>query len=70
MTNVEATVSPDGKKLTLVVDLSQRHGVSSTGKTVTIASTNGGVKLSGKAAHISYGLNVYTKDGLPAAAAG
>lgn len=41
MTNVKATVSKDGKKLTLEVDLTEQHGLSGSGKTVKVASTGG-----------------------------
>ena len=50
-----------GDKLILTVDLSQRHGPSSSGKTTQVASTRGNAKLTGKHAGVMYGLNVYTK---------
>ena len=45
MKNVEMKV--DGTKLTIVVDLSQEFGLSSSGKSVTIASTEGNVAVPG-----------------------
>lgn len=57
--NVETKIT--GNKLVITVDLEQRHGKSGSGKSVTIASTQGNEKLSGKHAGISFGLNVYEK---------
>jgi hypothetical protein len=56
MKNVEMTV--EGKRLTLVVDLSQEHGTSKTGKSITIASTEGNVPVPGHE-EIVIGVNVY-----------
>lgn len=58
MTNVKTAVK--GNILTITVDLSERHGPSASGK--TIASTQGNQKLAGEHGHISFGLNVYTKE--------
>lgn len=60
MTNVKTAVK--GNILTITVDLSERHGPSASGKTITIASTQGNQKLAGEHGHISFGLNVYTKE--------
>lgn len=60
MLNVKTDVK--GDTLTITVDLKQRHGTSKSQKTVTIASTEGNQKV-GKG-DITFGLNVYTKEGL------
>lgn len=60
MTNCEIKVS--GDTLTIVVDLKKRNGISQSGNTVTIASTQGAAKI-GKG-DISVNLSVYTKEGL------
>lgn len=60
MQNVEFEVTEDGKALVIRVDLTQRCGPSSSGKTQIIASTQGSVKIGSTGA--SFGLNVYTKD--------
>jgi hypothetical protein len=54
--NVEIKV--DGDKLTIFVDLSQEFGLSSSGKSVTIASTEGNVVVPGYE-EVKIGLNVY-----------
>jgi hypothetical protein len=54
--NVEIKV--DGDKLTIIVDLSQEFGLSSSGKSVTIASTEGNVVVPGYE-EVKIGLNVY-----------
>jgi hypothetical protein len=56
MKNVEMKV--EGKKLTIVVDLSKEFGPSSSGKTIIIASTEGNQPV-GDGAYL--GLNVYKK---------
>ncbi|HEY4036173.1 MAG TPA: hypothetical protein VGL94_19615 [Ktedonobacteraceae bacterium] len=56
MKNVEIKV--DGDKLTIIVDLSQEFGLSSSGKSVTIASTEGNVVVPGYE-EVKIGLNVY-----------
>lgn len=60
MTNVKTAVK--GNILTITVDLSERHGPSASGKTTTIASTQGNQKLDAPHSGISFGLNVYTKE--------
>lgn len=53
--NVLAEIDED-KKLTLEIDLNATHGTSKSGKSTTIATTSGNVKLpSGE----TIGLNVY-----------
>ena len=59
MKNVNATVSPDGKKLVIEVDLTQRHGKSGSGKNLIIASTEGNQSVPGNV-EIKFGLNIYT----------
>jgi hypothetical protein len=60
MKNVEFKVEKN--KLIITVDLTKRHGMSKSGKTMTIASTEGNQKVgSGEAV---FGLNVYTKEGI------
>lgn len=56
MKNSEMTV--DGDRLTIVVDLSQEHGLSSTGKSMTVASTEGNVPVP-EHEDIVIGVNVY-----------
>ena len=56
MKNVEIKV--DGNKLTIIVDLSQEFGLSSSGKSITIASTEGNVSVPGSE-EVKIGLNVY-----------
>ena len=58
MKNIEMQV--DGDILTIKVDLSQRFGKSSSGKSEIIASTEGNQALPGMD-EIKVGLNVYTK---------
>ena len=56
MKNVQIHV--EGKKLTIVVDLDQEFGLSSSGKSVTVASTEGNVTVPGHE-EVKIGLNVY-----------
>lgn len=56
MKNVK--ISVEGETVTIVIDLKQRQGLSSSGKSVTIASTEGNVPLPG-CEEIKIGLNVY-----------
>ena len=56
MTNIVARV--EGTKLILEVDLSQEHGRSKTGKSVTIASTGGNVSVPGHE-EVKMGINIY-----------
>jgi len=58
MKNIEMTV--DGNELTIKVDLSQRFGKSSSGKSTIIASTEGNQSIPGNE-EIKIGLNIYTK---------
>jgi hypothetical protein len=56
MKNVEMNV--EGHKLIITVDLDQEFGLSSSGKSITIASTEGNVSVP-EHDHIKIGLNVY-----------
>lgn len=69
MLNVTSEIK--GDKLVLTVDLTQRHGASSSGKTTIVASTQGNARIapSGKFADLQFGLNVYAKGAAPAAPA-
>lgn len=58
MKNVEMSV--EGNVLTIRVDLSQRFGKSSSGKSTIVASTEGNQSVPGNE-EIKLGLNVYTK---------
>lgn len=58
MKNIEMTI--EGNILTIKVDLSQRFGKSSSGKSVIVASTEGNQSIPGNE-EIKIGLNVYTK---------
>ncbi len=57
MTNVHART--EGHLLILTVDLRQRHGPSKSGKTTTVASSDGNQRVEGYDG-IVFGLNVYT----------
>ena len=56
MKNVEMNV--EGNKLIITVDLAQEFGPSSSGKSITIASTEGNVSVP-ENEEIKIGLNVY-----------
>ena len=56
MKNVQLTV--EGDKLLIVVDLNEEFGLSSSGKSITVASTEGNVAIPGRE-EIKIGLNVY-----------
>ncbi len=56
MKNVEMNV--EGNKLIIVVDLNQEFGLSSSGKSVTIASTEGNIAVPGRE-EVKVGLNIY-----------
>jgi hypothetical protein len=60
------TMKVEGKKgeeeLVIRVKLSERHGLSNSGNTVTIAGTEGNQRIG--FGDIAFGLNVYTKEGL------
>jgi len=58
MENVKMEVK--GNMLTIQVDLSQRLGPSTSGKTTIIGTTGGNAKVPGHD-KISFGLNVFTK---------
>ena len=58
MRNIEMTTV--GNILTIKVDLSQRFGKSSSGKSTIIASTEGNISVPGNE-EIKIGLNIYTK---------
>lgn len=53
-------IKQDGTKLVIEVDLSKELGRSASGKSITIASTDGNVTLQGPG-DIKLGLNVYKK---------
>ncbi len=57
MKNVQMTV--DGNILTIKVDLSKEFVPSSSGKTITIASTEGSVSVPDREEKV--GLNIYRK---------
>jgi len=56
--NVEMRL--EGNKLTIEVDVTKEFGLSSSGKSLIIASTEGNVSIPGKE-EIKIGLNVYRK---------
>ncbi len=56
MKNIE--ISVDGNKLIIMVDLDQEFGLSSSGKSITVASTEGNVSVPGRE-EIKIGLNIY-----------
>ena len=58
MKNIEMKV--EGNKLTITVDLSERYGKSSSGKSIIIASSEGNQAIPDNEA-IKIGLNIYTK---------
>ena len=58
MKNVE--MKTERNILTIQVDLSQEFGLSSSGKTIIITSTEGNVSIPGNEA-IKIGLNIYKK---------
>ena len=62
MKNVQTTLSPDGKILTIQVNLTETQGPSSSGKNEIIATTSGNVNIPvpGKG-DVTLGLNLYTK---------
>ncbi len=57
MKNVEMNI--EGNILTIKVDLTKEFGVSSSGKSVIVASTEGNYALPGREEKV--GLNVYRK---------
>jgi hypothetical protein len=58
MKNIEMKL--DGDILTIKVDLSKEFGLSSSGKSVIIASTEGNQSVEGKE-EVKIGLNIYKK---------
>lgn len=54
------TVEVKGNILTMAVDLTKEIGLSSSGKTTLIASTQGNSKVPGKEG-MQFGLNVFKK---------
>ena len=58
MKNVDMKV--EGDRLVITVDLAQEFGMSKTGKSITIASTEGNVSVPGQE-EIKIGVNVYRK---------
>lgn len=58
MKNVEMTV--EGSVLTIRVDLNEEFGESKSGKSITVASTEGNVPVPGHE-EIRIGLNIYRK---------
>ncbi len=57
MNNVQ--MKKEGDKLIIEIDLTKRGDRSSSGKSISIASTGGNVSIPG-AEHIKLGLNCYT----------
>lgn len=62
MNNVSAKRT--GNKLVIEIDLSKPTQPSSSGKTMIVASTEGNAKVEGPGG-FQFGLNVFTKEGLP-----
>lgn len=60
MSNVQFKIEKD--VLTITVNLKERGGLSGTGNTVSIGSTQGAVKIG--VGDIAMNLSVYTKEGL------
>ena len=58
MKNVDMKLN--GNILTITVDLSKEFGLSSSGKSLIIASTEGNVSVEGKE-EVKVGLNIYRK---------
>ncbi|HOX31442.1 MAG TPA: hypothetical protein PLB91_03880 [Spirochaetales bacterium] len=58
MKNVDMKL--DGDILTIVVDIAQEFGLSPTGKSRIIATTEGNVSIPGRKA-VRMGLNVYSR---------
>lgn len=59
MRNVE--MKADGDKLTITVDLSKTLGLSKSGKSQIIASTDGNAAVETRRGQVKVGLNVYTQ---------
>ncbi len=58
MKNIEMKLA--GNILTITVDLSKQFGLSSSGKSLIIASTEGNISVEGKE-EVKVGLNIYKK---------
>ena len=56
MKNVEYTTSPDGKTLTIKVDLTKELGLSASKKSINLATTEGNVDIGGG---VKLGVNVF-----------
>ncbi len=56
MKNVDLRV--EGDKLIIMVDLKQEFGLSASGKSITIASTEGNIAVPGRE-EVKIGLNIY-----------
>jgi hypothetical protein len=54
--NLETKIEEN--KLIIIVDLSKEFGLSSSGKSVTVASTEGNVSVAGRE-DIKMGINIY-----------
>lgn len=52
------TLNVEGSTLTIVVNLNQEFGLSSSGKSITVATTEGNVSVPGRE-DIKIGLNIY-----------
>lgn len=50
----------EGEKLVIMIDLSKRYGESKSGKSITIASTEGNISIPDHE-EIKIGVNVYIK---------
>jgi len=60
MKNVKMNVDPKQDKVTIEFKLSERLGLSRSGKTMLVATTEGNVEIDGQPG-MFLGLNVYTK---------
>ena len=60
MRNVE--IKADGNKLTITVDLSKDFGLSKSGKSRIIATTEGNATADTSRGQVKVGLNVYTPE--------
>lgn len=56
--NVVMHLAEDGHTLVIKIDLNQQFGLSTSGKSITVASTGGNVAVPGHE-EIKLGLNVY-----------
>ena len=58
MKNIQMEVDKN-KILTIKIDLNESHGASKSGKSITIATTEGNAALTGELNNIKVGINVY-----------